>query len=122
MTSQGSASSLAKHRQSWLDLVSQASPPIVETAVVCSAQVHSRQPPLETEVEEEEETQQLESSSQHDSLDTGSPGESTPEEEEAEEEAQRAASVAQKGETLLLLSGSIVKSLHATSHSYSFTH
>lgn len=45
MTSQSSASSLAKHRQSWLDLVSQAG----ETAVVCSAQVHLQQqrPPRE---------------------------------------------------------------------------
>ncbi|XP_023127664.2 interactor protein for cytohesin exchange factors 1 isoform X1 [Amphiprion ocellaris] len=53
MTSQSSASSLAKHRQSWMDLVSQASPPVGETAVVCSAQVHSYQPPQE---ETEEET------------------------------------------------------------------
>lgn len=50
MTSQSStsSSSLAKQRQSWLDLVSQAtpsSPTCAEAAVVCSAQVHSRQPP-----------------------------------------------------------------------------
>ncbi|KAM4541378.1 connector enhancer of kinase suppressor of ras 3-like isoform 1-T1 [Fundulus diaphanus] len=46
MTSQSSASSLAKQRQSWLDLVSQASStPAVETAVVCSVQVHSHCPP-----------------------------------------------------------------------------
>lgn len=51
MTSQSStSSSLAKQRQSWLDLVSQAapvapaaSPTCAEVAVVCSAQVHSRQ-------------------------------------------------------------------------------
>ncbi|KAJ7988975.1 hypothetical protein DPEC_G00314760 [Dallia pectoralis] len=40
MTSQSSVSSLAKHRQSWLDLVSQASPVAGET-VVCSVQVHT---------------------------------------------------------------------------------
>lgn len=40
MTSQSSASSLTKQRQSWLDLVSHASPAAGETAVVCSAQVH----------------------------------------------------------------------------------
>lgn len=52
MTSQSSASSLAKHRQSWLDLVSQASPSIGETAVVCAVQVHSHQtPPEETVLE-----------------------------------------------------------------------
>lgn len=53
MTSQSStSSSLAKQRQSWLDLVSQAAPPVpaasptcAEAAVVCSAQVHSRQAP-----------------------------------------------------------------------------
>lgn len=50
MTSQSStSSSLAKQRQSWLDLVSQAapaaSPTCAEAAVVCSAQVHSRQAP-----------------------------------------------------------------------------
>lgn len=50
MTSQSStsSSSLAKQRQSWLDLVSQATPSstaCAEAAVVCSAQVHSRQPP-----------------------------------------------------------------------------
>lgn len=46
MTSQSSASSLTKQRQSWLDLVSQASStPAGETAVVCSAQVHIQQPP-----------------------------------------------------------------------------
>ncbi|XP_061824581.2 interactor protein for cytohesin exchange factors 1 isoform X1 [Nerophis lumbriciformis] len=47
-----SASSLSKQRQSWLDLVAQASPPPVtsEVAVVCSVQVHSHQPPsLEAE-------------------------------------------------------------------------
>ena len=52
MTSQSSASSLAKHRQSWLDLVSQASPPAGETAVVCSAQVHSQQQLPREEAEE----------------------------------------------------------------------
>ncbi|XP_047466792.1 connector enhancer of kinase suppressor of ras 3-like [Mugil cephalus] len=55
MTSQSSASSLAKQRQSWLDLVSQATPASGETAVVCSAQVHSHRPPPE-ETEEETES------------------------------------------------------------------
>ncbi|XP_035023633.1 interactor protein for cytohesin exchange factors 1 isoform X2 [Hippoglossus stenolepis] len=55
MTSQSSASSLAKHRQSWLDLVSQASPPAGETAVVCSAQVHSQQQLPREEAEEQGE-------------------------------------------------------------------
>ncbi|XP_028293367.1 connector enhancer of kinase suppressor of ras 3 isoform X2 [Gouania willdenowi] len=45
MTSQSSASSLAKNRQSWLDLVSQAAPPLGDTAMVCSVQVHTEQPP-----------------------------------------------------------------------------
>ncbi|XP_072545590.1 connector enhancer of kinase suppressor of ras 3-like [Salminus brasiliensis] len=40
MTSHSSVSSLAKHRQSWLDLVSHATPAAAET-VVCSAQVHA---------------------------------------------------------------------------------
>ncbi|XP_064784512.1 connector enhancer of kinase suppressor of ras 3-like isoform X1 [Oncorhynchus masou masou] len=44
ITSQSSVSSLAKHRQSWLDLVSQASPVAGET-VVCSVQVHTNRPP-----------------------------------------------------------------------------
>lgn len=56
MTSQSSSSSLAKHRQSWLDLVSQASPPPRETAMVCSVQVHSHRPPPE-ETEEEDDPQ-----------------------------------------------------------------
>lgn len=47
MTSQSSASSLTKQRQSWMDLVSQATPAAGETAVVCSVQVHSHQPPPE---------------------------------------------------------------------------
>ncbi|XP_069575775.1 connector enhancer of kinase suppressor of ras 3 isoform X1 [Brachyistius frenatus] len=64
MTSQSSASSLAKHRQSWLDLVSQAAPPAGETAVVCSVQVHSHHPPPEETV--------LESSAARDSSDTAS--------------------------------------------------
>lgn len=50
MTSQDSASSLVKQRQSWMDLVTQASPPTTETAVVCSAQVHTQH-----EEEEQEE-------------------------------------------------------------------
>ncbi|XP_041928967.1 interactor protein for cytohesin exchange factors 1-like isoform X7 [Alosa sapidissima] len=45
MTSHSSASSLAKHRQSWLDLVSQSAPPARDT-VVCSVQVHAQSPPL----------------------------------------------------------------------------
>lgn len=50
MTSQDSASSLVKQRQSWMDLVTQASPSTAETAVVCSVQVHSQR-----EEEEQEE-------------------------------------------------------------------
>nr|XP_040055057.1 interactor protein for cytohesin exchange factors 1 isoform X1 [Gasterosteus aculeatus aculeatus] len=46
MTSQSSTSSLAKQRQSWLDLVSQAAPPSAEAAAaVCSVQVHLHTPP-----------------------------------------------------------------------------
>ncbi|XP_062378699.1 connector enhancer of kinase suppressor of ras 3-like isoform X2 [Sardina pilchardus] len=48
MTSHSSASSLAKHRQSWLDLVSQSAPPApARDTVVCSVQVHAQSPPLE---------------------------------------------------------------------------
>ncbi|KAM3870883.1 connector enhancer of kinase suppressor of ras 3-like [Diretmus argenteus] len=74
MTSQSSASSLAKHRQSWLDLVSQASPLAGETTVVCSVQVHSHQPPQEEVEEEEDETQSLlqETSAPQGSLETRS--------------------------------------------------
>uniref|UniRef100_A0A8B9HP80 PH domain-containing protein n=1 Tax=Astyanax mexicanus TaxID=7994 RepID=A0A8B9HP80_ASTMX len=46
MTSHSSVSSLAKHRQSWLDLVSQAAPAAAET-VVCSAQVHTQRTTVE---------------------------------------------------------------------------
>lgn len=53
ITSQSSASSLAKNRQSWLDLVSQAGPPAVEVAVVCSVQVHSARPPQEETADED---------------------------------------------------------------------
>ncbi|XP_044023948.1 interactor protein for cytohesin exchange factors 1 isoform X2 [Siniperca chuatsi] len=91
MTSQSSTSSLAKHRQSWLDLVSQASPPTEETAVVCSVQVHSRQPPQE-ETEEEDDPQVLESSSHQDSLEMGSNKESCA----VEGEAQRVVSGAEE--------------------------
>ncbi|XP_017331930.1 connector enhancer of kinase suppressor of ras 3 isoform X3 [Ictalurus punctatus] len=42
MTSQSSMSSLAKQRQSWLDLVSQAGPTVAET-VVSYAQVHTQE-------------------------------------------------------------------------------
>lgn len=87
MTSQSSSSSLAKQRQSWLDLVSQASPPAAETAVVCSVQVHSHQPPHE-ETEEEDDSQVLESSSHQDPLET----ESNEESPAAEGEAQRVVS------------------------------
>ncbi|XP_058470786.1 connector enhancer of kinase suppressor of ras 3-like isoform X1 [Solea solea] len=79
MTSQSSASSLAKNRQSWLDLVSQASPPAVETVVVvCSAQIHTNQPPKEEMEEEEEEgvSQGLEILAPHGSSGTGSNEES----------------------------------------------
>ncbi|XP_010783651.1 connector enhancer of kinase suppressor of ras 3 isoform X1 [Notothenia coriiceps] len=75
MTSHSSTSSLAKHRQSWLDLVSQAPPPTGETAVVCSVQVHSPRLP-QGEVEEEEDPQVSESSSHQDSLEAGSHEES----------------------------------------------
>lgn len=57
MTSQSSASSLAKHRQSWLDLVSQASPVAGET-VVCSVQVHTHRPPPQERAEEDEEEEE----------------------------------------------------------------
>ncbi|XP_042560513.1 connector enhancer of kinase suppressor of ras 3-like isoform X2 [Clupea harengus] len=46
MTSHSSASSLAKHRQSWLDLVSHSCLPARDT-VVCSVQVHVQSPPVE---------------------------------------------------------------------------
>lgn len=96
MTSQGSASSLSKHRQSWLDLVSQACPPAGETAVVCSVQVHSHQPPQEETEEEEEESPVLESSAPQGSSEAGSSEES----QAVEEEAQRDAGGAQvEGET-----------------------
>ncbi|XP_077094777.1 connector enhancer of kinase suppressor of ras 3-like isoform X1 [Siphateles boraxobius] len=45
MTSHSSASSLAKHRRSWLDLVSQATPTAGET-VICSAVVHTMNPTI----------------------------------------------------------------------------
>ncbi|XP_008275086.1 interactor protein for cytohesin exchange factors 1 isoform X2 [Stegastes partitus] len=90
MTSQSSASSLAKHRQSWMDLVSQASPPVGETAVVCSAQVHSHQPPQE---ETEEETV-LESLASQDS----SEAESNEEHPAARGEEQKAAGAQSEGD------------------------
>ncbi|KAM4625834.1 CNK3/IPCEF1 fusion protein-like isoform 2-T2 [Polymixia lowei] len=73
MTSQSSASSLAKHRQSWLDLVSQASTVAGETTVVCSVQVHTHQHRQE-EVEEEDDAQLLlqEASAPQDSQETRS--------------------------------------------------
>lgn len=85
MTSHSSSSSLAKQRQSWLDLVSQASAASAttspETAAVCSVQVHSQRPPAE-----EVDGEALENSSQPDSLDTESNEESAAaEEEEASE-------------------------------------
>ncbi|KAK2891615.1 hypothetical protein Q8A73_017280 [Channa argus] len=86
MTSQSSASSLAKQRQSWLDLVSQAFPPVGETVVVCSAQVHSQQPPHEeTEEENVQGFQMLENLAALDSSDMGS-NEGSP---TAEVEAQK---------------------------------
>ncbi|XP_028421413.1 interactor protein for cytohesin exchange factors 1 isoform X1 [Perca flavescens] len=84
MTSQSSTSSLAKHRQSWLDLVSQASPPTGETAVVCSAQVHSHRPPQE-ETEEEDDLQASESSPRPDPREAGSSEESPAAEGESQE-------------------------------------
>lgn len=91
MTSHSSSSSLAKQRQSWLDLVSQASPAAVETAVVCSVQVHSHRPPAD-----EADGEVLESSSQPDSLETESNEENVVAEEE---EAQTASSEPAEGET-----------------------
>ncbi|TNM95623.1 hypothetical protein fugu_016706 [Takifugu bimaculatus] len=82
MTSHSSSSSLAKQRQSWLDLVSQASPVAAETAVVCSVQVHSHQPAAE-----EADGEVLESSSQPDSLDTESNEENAGAEEEGAQTA-----------------------------------
>lgn len=84
MTSHSSSSSLAKQRQSWLDLVSQASPAAVETATVCSVQVH-----LHQTAADEVDGEVLESSSQLDPLDTRSSEEAAGAEEE--EEAQTAA-------------------------------
>lgn len=81
MTSQSSSSSLSKQRQSWLDLVAQASPPAGETAVVCSVQVHTHQSPQE-ETEEEDEPQAPESSSHQETL--GSSEESPAAEGEAQ--------------------------------------
>lgn len=85
MKSQSSTSSLTKHRQSWLDLVSQASPPAGETAVVCSVQVHSHQPPQE-ETHETDASRAPGRSSQPESPETDS------NEEEEEEAAQRVVS------------------------------
>ncbi|XP_078145523.1 interactor protein for cytohesin exchange factors 1-like isoform X4 [Centroberyx gerrardi] len=78
MTSQSSASSLAKHRQSWLDLVSQASPLAGESTVVCSAQVHSRRTP-----QEEDEGGPL---LPEEGSEMGEPGEERPGEERPGEE------------------------------------
>lgn len=86
MTSHSSSSSLAKQRQSWLDLVSQASPVAVETAVVCSVQVHTHRPPAE-----EARSEALETSSQPDSLEMQYNEENGGDEEE---EAQTASSEA----------------------------
>lgn len=98
MTSQSSATSLSKPRQSWLDLVSQASPPAGETGMVCSVQVHSHQHPAER-TDGVDAMRVLENSSQQDS--TESNEENTTGEEE---EAQREASDAQEeeGETFLI--------------------
>ena len=95
MTSQSSTSSLAKHRQSWLDLVSQASPPAGETAVVGSVQVHSTYRP---ETDEADGAQALESLPQWETDGTESNKENPAVDEE---EVQRIASDAQEeGETL----------------------
>lgn len=90
MTSHSSSSSLAKQRQSWLDLVSQASTAAVETTVVCSVQVHSHRPPAE-----EADGELLERSSQPDSLETESNEENFGVEEE---EAQTASSEPPEGQ------------------------
>ncbi|KAM3595004.1 uncharacterized protein V6R79_016982 [Siganus canaliculatus] len=88
MTSQSSASSLTKQRQSWLDLVSQAAPSGAgeTTAIVCSVQVHSHQSSQE-EAGESHDTQVPESSSQLDPPETRS-SDVDPQVEE-EEAAQR---------------------------------
>lgn len=92
MTSHSSSSSLAKQRQSWLDLVSQASPAAAtETAVVCLAQIHSQRPPEA----EEADGELLASSSQPDSLETEYNEENGGAEEE---EARTASSEAPEGE------------------------
>ncbi|XP_053700927.1 connector enhancer of kinase suppressor of ras 3-like [Synchiropus splendidus] len=75
MTSQSSASSLTKNRQSWLDLVSQATPPAGE--MVCSVQVHSPQPTPEEEDEDDV------------SLQSGSSGTTNLEASAPEEEGRR---------------------------------
>lgn len=83
MTSQSSASSLlTKQRQSWLDLVSQASPPAGETAVVCSVQVHSHHAPQEDT--EKETAQAISAPEMH--LDSTGSNEESP---AAEAEEQR---------------------------------
>ncbi|KAI1895841.1 hypothetical protein AGOR_G00110920 [Albula goreensis] len=62
MTSQSSASSLAKPRQSWLDMVLQSSPSVRET-LVCSAQVHPERPlPAEDENNARETQEPLDTS------------------------------------------------------------
>lgn len=65
MTSESSASSVSKQRQSWSDVNSQSPPPAGETAVVCQVQVHLHQAPQEAaedDREEEEEDRPLENS------------------------------------------------------------
>ncbi|XP_041828308.1 interactor protein for cytohesin exchange factors 1 isoform X2 [Melanotaenia boesemani] len=97
MTSQSSASSLlAKQRQSWLDLVSQASPPAGETAVVCSVQVHSHQAPQE---ETEKETALARSAPEHYSDSTGSNDESTAAEVEEQRDVLGARGEGQQGKS-----------------------
>uniref|UniRef100_A0A3B4AB28 PH domain-containing protein n=1 Tax=Periophthalmus magnuspinnatus TaxID=409849 RepID=A0A3B4AB28_9GOBI len=52
MTSQDSASSLVKQRQSWMDLVTKASSSTTETPIVCSVQVHTQHEEGEEQDEE----------------------------------------------------------------------
>lgn len=88
MTSQSSATSLSKPRQSWLDLVSQASPLAGETGVVCSVQVHSHQLPAEG-TDGVDAMRVLENSSLQDSAESNEEN-TTGEEEEAQREASDA--------------------------------
>ncbi|XP_076017712.1 interactor protein for cytohesin exchange factors 1 isoform X2 [Genypterus blacodes] len=88
MTSQSSSSSLAKHRQSWLDLVSQATPPTGETAVVCSVQVQLHQTPQEHGDEDESQSLLAGTEANRDSLVSAASVESAAAEREVQMEAE----------------------------------